>query len=92
MYIVSQDRNHIARYRGELHTRPAIYDGKLMGINLCAGDHMLGTFDSLEEALTEMHRILACHRPVYWVRGYAAAPKGTHRQAGARRFDARGVD
>lgn len=52
-------------------TRPAIFDGKVVGINLYSDNDFLGTFDSPQEALDEMQHILHCKKLFCKVSGYS---------------------
>jgi len=42
------------------------------GINLLAGEHLLGTFNSVKRALAEIRQILSCKDSHYSIRGYSA--------------------
>jgi hypothetical protein len=72
--IVNQDRDKIIEIGEDavLYTKPvyAPESGNLWGINLYAGDSLLGTFDSVNEALREMEMIRACEFDTYHVTGY----------------------
>lgn len=70
MYIQDQDREHSYWYNGNLSTRPAIFNGVCIGINLYTDNNFLGTFDSPQEALQEMESIQACKTYKYTVKGY----------------------
>ena len=70
MYIVNQDRDRSFWYNGNLSTRPAIFNGVCVGINLYTDNNFLGTFDSPQEALNEMERIQACRTFKCYVEGY----------------------
>ncbi|MEL7568083.1 MAG: hypothetical protein AAGU27_24850 [Dehalobacterium sp.] len=70
MFIINQDRDEIIQRRGTLYTMPVVTDGALYGFNLYQEDHMLGTFDSVEEAVAEMARIDSCTDEYCFVDGY----------------------
>lgn len=72
MLILNQDRDELVEYRGELYTLPAIFKKQLYGINLFLGEHLLGTFDSVQEAMEEIGKIQSCVREVYVISGYSA--------------------
>lgn len=61
--ILNQDRDILVLFNAEtdmLYTMPVLYEKKLYGINLMCNGVMLGTFDSVGEALGEMNSILEC--------------------------------
>lgn len=70
MLIVNQDRDLVVAKTQPLYTAPVIVSGSLWGFNLFHGGTMLGTFDSLEEAIAEMNAIEACTDEIYFVNGY----------------------
>ncbi len=70
MFIVTQDRDEIIQKTQPLFTVPAIYNGKVYGINLFHASCLLGAFDSVSEAIAEMNRIESCADEIYFVDGY----------------------
>lgn len=71
-FIINQDRDHDPIEKGPLHTLPWVVNGKLWGINLYRGKALLGTFDSIDEAITEMSRIDASEDQYILVDGFSA--------------------
>ncbi|MHB9143604.1 MAG: hypothetical protein ACYC25_17215 [Paludibacter sp.] len=74
--ILNQDQDIIVEYDREknepaLFTAPAIHNNTLMGINLFAGEYLLGTFDNVGEALTEIQNILSCTEDHYGIGGFS---------------------
>jgi hypothetical protein len=65
--IFAQDRNNFVPYTDKLCSFPVFFIKTFMGINLFAGKHNIGTFDSPAEVLAEMNRILDCKDKVYLV-------------------------
>jgi hypothetical protein len=74
--ILNQDQDLIIEYDRKnneptILTAPAIHNNVLMGINLFAGEHLLGTFDNVAEALTEIQNILKCEEDHYGIGGFS---------------------
>ena len=70
--ILNQDRDQYIPFNGELHTFPALGSkNKVWGINLYTGKHLLGTFDSVKEILSEIHAIRSCTHDIYCVKGFS---------------------
>jgi len=81
MIIVSQDRDQVFDFDPkdlELYTEPVLNPetGTLWGINLKAGNYLLGTFDSVDEAIREIGMIHTHDADVYYVTGYYADEDG----------------
>jgi len=77
VFIVNQDRepDRIVCFHGALCTFPAMLKGRPIGINLYSGaslldGHLLGTFDTVDEAMQEIENIFNCKKRFYCVRGY----------------------
>ncbi len=70
--IINQDRDRVYTYTDKdvLFTVPAIHNKKLMGINLMLGTALLGTFNTLQEAIDEMTRIAGTNEDYALVAGY----------------------
>lgn len=71
--LLTQDRDEAILYNPEqpLVTIPVIVDGKIFGINLMYNNHLLGTFDSCNEAIEEIGKIASSTDPVYCMSGYS---------------------
>lgn len=72
MLIINQDRDELVLKTQPIYTVPAIYNGKLFGINLFHEGVLLGTFDSVQETLDEMYRIETCADELCFVGGFCA--------------------
>ena len=72
MYIVTQDRDRRYRYNPKdlLLSVPVFHEGLCMGYNLLLNQHLLGTFDTSEEALREAQAIVGYKGRKYRVRGF----------------------
>ena len=67
--IFVQDRNNIVPFK-DLYTMPVLFNDILMGINLYSGKHMIGTFDSIAEAMEEIDKIHRSKYDVYLVTSF----------------------
>lgn len=54
-----------------LYTVPVAHKGIILGINLYCRQEMLGTFDSLNEAIEEINKIFSSPHHVYVISGYS---------------------
>lgn len=70
MLLINQDRNEIIPKTSPLYTFPAIHNGKIIGINLFHEESLLGTFDSVQEALAEKTRVETSKDEIYFINGY----------------------
>lgn len=70
--IITQDRDQIYTFGGHtyLSPQPVMRDEICIGYNLLMGIS-LGTFDSMEEAVQEVNRILNSDSEIYAVSGYS---------------------
>lgn len=75
MKLRNQDHDKTYDYEGqELNSAPVLSpDGELWGFNLHIDGvtELLGTFDSLEEIMSEMTAIKACEDDAYTISGYS---------------------
>ncbi len=76
-FILDQDRIRLIWLHPgcRLYTKPALYGGKVWGINLYAGKQFLGTFDTVAQAIREMRAIQSDTALVHKVAGYCPPPK-----------------
>ncbi|MDP4117647.1 MAG: hypothetical protein Q8873_00440 [Bacillota bacterium] len=75
MFIINQDRDRIINVKKSdlpdaLLTVPKFYKDVCMGINLYYKNTLLGTFDTVQDAIEEMNSIIICKRRFYCVRGH----------------------
>lgn len=73
MIIINQDRDKAIRLHKKLdinNIEIRCYNGNIMGYNIVARGHLLGTFDRLPEALNEIARINDCEYKYYVVSGF----------------------
>jgi hypothetical protein len=72
MKIVTQDRDYVYEYGGDLETSANwTHDGIYMGVNLYDSGRFLGSYDSPQEALDEINAILKCEHNIYVVGGFS---------------------
>jgi len=71
MFIINQDRDKIYNCEGKLYASPAIHKEKLLGINLYDNKNFLGTFDSIEQIMDEINKIVNFKSTYYCVNGYS---------------------
>ena len=75
MFLVSQDRDEIIEFTdngdNSLISESKWYNSTLIGFNLLYKDHLLGTFDTAEEVIKEMHSISQCEEELYYVTGFS---------------------
>lgn len=71
MTIINQDMDRILDLTTEtiLIIYPVYHERKLMGFNIISNGILLGTFDSLNEAMEEISLIKNCVEPFYYIRG-----------------------
>ena len=69
MFIVNQDRDELVELSGPLYTLPHIYNGIIMAINLYTSGRLLGSFDSVDEAMDEIDNIADCPADYYAIGG-----------------------
>ena len=60
MFIINQDRDELIELSGPLYTLPLVFNGVVMAINLYTSGRLLGSFDSVEEAMDEIESIAEC--------------------------------
>lgn len=74
MFILTQDRNKYIKLEDFLHIVENSVDGICMGFNLMINDDLLGTFDTMCEALEEVCSIRDYNdigAEVYEISGYS---------------------
>jgi hypothetical protein len=71
LMIVTQDRDYIYPFTGELETSANWHDGVYMGVNLYEHGKFLGTFDCPEEAIQEINNIFNCKQRFYVINGFS---------------------
>lgn len=71
--LITQDHDNAILYNSDdtLITAPAVSGGKIIGINLMYKNHLLGTFDSCNEAIEEINNIANSSNHVYCISGYS---------------------
>lgn len=75
MWIINQDQD--AKYffdRDEedtLYCLPKLYKGNVIAFNLMLNGELLGTFDTITEAMEEMANIVQCEEEEYQVFGFS---------------------
>lgn len=71
MFIVNQDRDQLIEFTGDLHSEPVFSNDLLIGFNLLTNGILLGTFNSMEEIISEIMQIVNCADDTYMINGYA---------------------
>jgi len=74
MLLINQDRDVAMMFndREQAITAHLVYiKGEFIAVNLMLDDVLLGTFDSLEEALIERGNIMECPYHIWYVSGYS---------------------
>lgn len=74
MYLINQDRDRAFELlpTDRIAVQIRIFNGVTMGWNLTCRNVLLGTFESIMEAIEEKARIEAWELPYYIVSGYQA--------------------
>ena len=72
-WIVNQDRDKVYKYAGidYFHIEYVYHNGLCIAFNLWYRDGFLGTFDSIEECVSEIYSIVLFKGVIYFVNGYA---------------------
>ena len=74
MLLINQDRDIVVMFNPEndrIKTERVFMNGDFIGINLICEGVLLGTFDSVDEAITEKNHIMNYPFHVHYVRGYS---------------------
>lgn len=71
-WVINQDRDEILELEDvrDLYVLPVRIHNKIMGFNLYLTEILLGTFDTLAEALIELNSLLNTKEEFYVVTGY----------------------
>lgn len=71
--LINQDQDTVIRFSPcvVMYTIPFLIDGKPYGINLMYGNKLLGSFDTLDEAIKVIDDILRCENRVFVVPGFS---------------------
>lgn len=70
MLILSQDRDMLINLQRRLLYFEVIEIANSFSVNLMQDEIILGTYDSLHEAMYEFHKILKCKSNYYVMGGY----------------------
>lgn len=72
MLVISQDRDVAVSFKksNSIKGEIVIKEGVYYGINLIVNNRYMGTFDTLEEYISEAHNIMNCTYDYYAVNGF----------------------